>query len=105
MRAIGYQRPLPITDDRSLIDIDLPKPSPSGHDLLVEVRAISVNPADTKIRANAKPDGDGWKVLGWDAAGVVADRPGGDGLQERRCRVLCRIDHAGRHLCRISPGR
>lgn len=72
MRAIGYQRPLPITDDRSLIDIDLPKPSPSGHDLLVEVRAISVNPADTKIRANAKPDGDGWKVLGWDAAGVVA---------------------------------
>ena len=73
MRAIGYQLPLPITDDRSLIDIDLPKPNPSGRDLLVEIKAISVNPADTKVRASAKSGGDGWKVVGWDAAGVVVE--------------------------------
>lgn len=69
MRAIGFQDPLPITDDNSLVDIDLPRPTPSGRDLLVEIKAISVNPADVKIRASARPEN--WRVLGWDAAGVV----------------------------------
>lgn len=73
MRAIGYKNPLPIADDNSLIDIDLPRPTPSGRDLLVEIKAISVNPADTKVRANARPEKDSWKVLGWDAAGVVVE--------------------------------
>lgn len=73
MRAIGYQTPLPIADDNSLVEIDLPRPTPSGRDLLVEIKAISVNPADTKVRANARPEGDSWKVLGWDAAGVVVE--------------------------------
>lgn len=73
MRAIGYQNPLPIADDNSLVDIDLPRPTASGRDLLVEIKAISVNPADTKVRANARPEADSWKVLGWDAAGVVVE--------------------------------
>lgn len=73
MRAIGYRTPLPIADDNSLVDIDLPRPTPSGRDLLIEIKAISVNPADTKVRASARPEGDGWKVLGWDAAGVVVE--------------------------------
>jgi NADPH:quinone reductase len=72
MRAVGYQRSLPITDDAALVDIDLPTPEPSGRDLLVEVRAVSVNPVDTKVRRRAAPEDGGWKVLGWDAAGVVA---------------------------------
>lgn len=71
MRAIGFQNPLPITDDNSLVDIDLPRPMPSGSDLLVEIKAISVNPADVKIRASARPEG--WRVLGWDAAGIVVE--------------------------------
>lgn len=73
MRAIGYQTPLPIEDDNSLVDIDLQRPTPSGRDLLVEIKAISVNPADVKIRANARPEAGSWKVLGWDAAGVVVE--------------------------------
>lgn len=73
MRAIGYQTPLPIADDNSLVDIDLPRPTPSGRDLLVEIKAISVNPADAKVRANARPEEDKWKVIGWDAAGVVVE--------------------------------
>lgn len=73
MRTIGYQTPLPIADDNSLVDIDLPRPTPSGRDLLVEIKAISVNPADTKVRANARPEADSWKVLGWDAAGIVVE--------------------------------
>ncbi len=50
-------------------DIELPKPVPSGRDLLVKVEAVSVNPVDYKQRkaAGAEP-----RVLGWDAAGTVA---------------------------------
>jgi zinc-binding alcohol dehydrogenase family protein len=71
MRAVGYQDSLPITDERSLIDLDLPRPEPKGRDLLVEVRAVSVNPVDTKVRKRAKPEPGDVKVLGWDAAGIV----------------------------------
>ncbi|CAP54129.1 zinc-binding alcohol dehydrogenase family protein [Gluconacetobacter diazotrophicus] len=71
MRAVGYQSPLPIDDPDALQDIELPEPVPTGHDLLVEVRAVSVNPVDTKVRRSAAPEPGQWRVLGWDAAGVV----------------------------------
>ena len=71
MRAVGYQHPLPIADPQSLVDIELPRPAPSGRDILVAVRAISVNPVDTKVRKRAAPPPGEWKVLGWDVAGVV----------------------------------
>jgi zinc-binding alcohol dehydrogenase family protein len=71
MKAIGYQNNLPIDDAQSLVDITLPDPVAVGHDLLVEVRAVSVNPVDTKVRNSAKPPEGEWKVLGWDAAGIV----------------------------------
>lgn len=54
-------------------DIELPRPVPGPHDLLVEVAAVSVNPLDTKVRRRAGADGDGWKVLGWDAVGRVVE--------------------------------
>lgn len=72
MKAIGYTKPQPITASDSLIDIDLPEPQATGHDLLVEVKAVSVNPVDTKVRASGGPaDGQAYKVLGWDASGIV----------------------------------
>lgn len=71
MRAIGYQNSLPVDDPRALVDIELPKPEPAGRDLLVEVRAVSVNPVDTKVRRGVSPEAGAWKVLGWDAAGTV----------------------------------
>lgn len=71
MRAIGYQSPQPITGETALVDIELPQPEPAGRDLLVKIEAVSVNPVDTKIRASATPEPGEWKVLGWDAAGVV----------------------------------
>jgi zinc-binding alcohol dehydrogenase family protein len=71
LRAIGYQKSLPIDDPNSLVDIDLPKPEAEGRDLLVEVRAISVNPVDAKVRRREAPAPGAWKVLGWDAAGTV----------------------------------
>jgi NADPH:quinone reductase len=71
MRAVGYQNPLPIEDPAALVDIDVPKPEPAGRDLLVAVKAISVNPVDTKVRRSVKPAEGAWKILGWDAAGIV----------------------------------
>jgi NADPH:quinone reductase len=72
MRAVGYQTSLAIEDPAALVDIELPKPAPAGKDLLVEVKAISVNPVDTKVRRREAPASGQWKVLGWDAAGIVA---------------------------------
>ncbi|MGE6660272.1 zinc-binding alcohol dehydrogenase family protein [Pseudomonas sp. NPDC077408] len=71
MKAIGYQQSLPVDDVNSLIDIELPDPAPGPRDLLVEVRAISVNPVDTKIRMRVQPEAGQYQVLGWDVAGVV----------------------------------
>jgi zinc-binding alcohol dehydrogenase family protein len=71
MKAIGYQNNLPIDQPEALLDITLPDPVAQGHDLLVEVRAVSVNPVDTKVRKSARPEQGEWKVLGWDATGVV----------------------------------
>ncbi len=71
MRAVGYRESLPIDAPDSLVDIDLPKPVPTGRDILVQVHAISVNPVDTKVRKRAKPAAGDWMVLGYDAAGVV----------------------------------
>ncbi|WP_371232982.1 zinc-binding alcohol dehydrogenase family protein [Pseudomonas sp. QE6] len=71
MKAIGYTRSLPSSDPNALLDIQLPEPEPGPRDLLVEVRAISVNPVDTKVRLRAQPAEGQYKVLGWDASGVV----------------------------------
>jgi zinc-binding alcohol dehydrogenase family protein len=72
MRAVGYKHSLPITDAQSLTDLEIAKPAPHGRDLLVEIRAISVNPVDTKVRKRSDPKGGEPKILGYDAAGVVA---------------------------------
>jgi NADPH2:quinone reductase len=71
MKAVALTRYLPIDDPESLLDVDLPEPKATGHDVLVRVEAVSVNPVDTKVRApktqvEAQP-----KVLGYDAAGIV----------------------------------
>ena len=71
MKAIAYFQNLPATDPQSLQDITAPEPVPGDHDLLVEVKAISVNPVDVKIRANRKPKDGQPEVIGWDAAGIV----------------------------------
>jgi zinc-binding alcohol dehydrogenase family protein len=73
MRAVGYKQSLPIENADALLDVEVPKPAPQGRDLLVQVKAISVNPVDTKVRKRAAPkDGEPPKILGYDATGVVA---------------------------------
>ena len=71
MKAVALTRYLPIDDPQSLLDVELPTPTPGAHDLLVRVEAVSVNPVDTKVRS-PKPQVEAQpKVLGYDAAGVV----------------------------------
>lgn len=71
MRAVGFDRPLPASDPNCLHDLDLPDPEYGEHDLLVEVQAIAVNPADAKVRASAQPAPGTWRIPGWDAVGRV----------------------------------
>ncbi|MET7572198.1 zinc-binding alcohol dehydrogenase family protein [Streptomyces sp. NPDC005492] len=70
MPAVAYRKNLPIDDEESLLDVELPVPQPGPHDLLVQVEAVAVNPVDYKIRQSNDPGGEP-KVLGWDAAGTV----------------------------------
>ena len=51
MKAVGLKEYLPIENNNSLFDFEADNPQAAGKDLLVEVKAISVNPVDTKIRA------------------------------------------------------
>ena len=71
MKAIGYQHATPIENiNNSLIDIELPTPQASGHDLLIEVKAIAVNPVDCKVRRKVDPDkGDYKRCAPWKAEG------------------------------------
>ena len=70
MKAVGFRKSLPIGDAESLVDFDAPAPEPRARDLVVEVKAVSVNPVDTKMRMRGVAAGE-TKVLGFDAAGIV----------------------------------
>jgi zinc-binding alcohol dehydrogenase family protein len=70
MKAIVYtQHGLRIDNPQSLYDAEVDKPTPGARDLLVKIRAISVNPADTKVRASSPTEKP--RILGWDAVGTV----------------------------------
>ncbi|NIZ90909.1 zinc-binding alcohol dehydrogenase family protein [Kineococcus rubinsiae] len=69
-RAVAHLNAGPLDGPGALLDVDLEVPAPGPHDLLVEVRAVSVNPVDVKVRASRDPEGRP-AVLGFDAAGTV----------------------------------
>jgi NADPH:quinone reductase len=72
MKAVALTRYLPVTDPQSFVDVELDKPTPHGRDILVAVKAVAVNPVDTKVRAPKDKIEASPRVLGWDASGVVA---------------------------------
>lgn len=71
MKAVGYKKSLPIDAAEALIDFETAKPEPVGRDIRVAVKAISINPVDTKVRKRAEPPAGETKILGFDAAGIV----------------------------------
>ncbi|MEM6547412.1 MAG: zinc-binding alcohol dehydrogenase family protein [Pseudomonadota bacterium] len=71
MRAFGHTRPTALEEPDALQSFDLPVPEPGPQDLLVAVKAVSVNPVDAKMRTRPLPEAEAPRILGWDAAGVV----------------------------------
>ncbi len=74
MKAIGYKKAGPISQEGLLFECVLDMPECGPRDLLVEVKGLSMNPVDTKVRTRADGDAvinNGVKVLGYDAAGIV----------------------------------
>jgi len=69
MNVTEYQQHLAVENKYILHDIELVEPIAKGHDLLVEVKANSVNTTDYKVRLGVPEDD--WKVIGWDTAGIV----------------------------------
>ena len=73
MKAVGISNYLPVDDEKCFIDFETPIIQPTGRDLLVQVKAIAVNPVDTKVRggrgdtSTENPP----RVIGWDASGIV----------------------------------
>lgn len=71
MKAVGSYKALQVNEDEAFLDVEIDKPEATGRNILVEVKAISVNPVDTKIRKRPNPD-ETLRILGWDAAGIVS---------------------------------
>ena len=74
MKSIGFTHSLAVDEAQSLFEFDTPDPVAVGRDLLVDVKAVSVNPADAKRRLRTAVDAphETPLVLGYDAVGVVA---------------------------------
>lgn len=72
MKSAGILRSLPCEHPDALIDRDIPDPRPGADDLVVRVEAVSVNPADCRVRRRKADDGV-YQVLGWDVAGTVME--------------------------------
>ena len=71
MKAVALTQYLPVENPESFLDVELPTPVASGLDLLIAVKAVSINPVDTKVRSPKDKIEEAPRVLGWDASGVV----------------------------------
>src|SRR5918999_210040 len=70
MKALAYEKAHPL--DAFAIDLDdVAEPRLRDGDLLVEVRAIGINPGEAAIRKTRSAEPGGRVILGWEFAGVV----------------------------------
>lgn len=80
MKAVGLKK---YGNTDVLEDLEVPKPqAPQGRDILVRVKASSVNPVDTKVRSGKYDDypdyydhvplnTDKYQILGFDGSGII----------------------------------
>lgn len=90
MKAVAFTHSRPISAEDALLDVHLPAPEARQHDLLVEVKAVSVNPLDIRIRRYDDPLGTP-RVLGFDASGIVR----GVGSEVRNFGIGDEVYYAG----------
>lgn len=74
MKAVGLYEYLPISNANSLLDLEVNIPNITDDEVLVAVRATSVNPIDTKQRAPRAQVESQPRILGWDGAGIIVDK-------------------------------
>lgn len=71
MKAVGHNKK---GDETTLVEFEAEAPKVGPHDLLVQVKGVSVNPVDYKVREWFEPEeGTPARILGWDAAGIVKE--------------------------------
>ncbi|KTD30526.1 zinc-binding alcohol dehydrogenase family protein [Legionella maceachernii] len=73
MKAIGCIKAKSKEEMNPLVDLELPIPKATGHDLLIEIKAIAVNPVDYKTRRRVQLEEGQHSILGWDASGIVKE--------------------------------
>lgn len=75
MKVVGFKKSLAIEKEESFSNFEIERPIPERRELLIEIKAISVNPVDYKVRQSAAKDSEleEPKIIGWDAAGVVVE--------------------------------
>lgn len=77
MKAFAVTSYKAMGDLSHLQEVSVPKPSvPTGHDIVIKVKAVATNPIDYKRLGNlgnmeADYEVDGPLIVGWDAAGIV----------------------------------
>ena len=71
MKAVGFTHYLPIENESAFLDLNVEKPKPEGRDILVNVKAVAINPVDTKVRAPKDKVEETPRIIGYDASGVV----------------------------------
>ncbi|WP_028389041.1 zinc-binding alcohol dehydrogenase family protein [Legionella fairfieldensis] len=73
MKAVGCKQARSMEEGNLIIDMELPTPQATGHDILVEIKAIAVNPIDYKVRLRTRLQENQYRIVGWDAAGIVKE--------------------------------
>jgi zinc-binding alcohol dehydrogenase family protein len=73
MKAFGFTAPFSPDENNYVEQIERDMPKASGHDILVEIKAVATNPVDTKVRGRAPASVDAPVILGYDAAGIVTE--------------------------------
>ncbi|QBD79518.1 zinc-binding alcohol dehydrogenase family protein [Ktedonosporobacter rubrisoli] len=71
MKAIQLSPSHSLDIPNSFSDVEIQDPTPGSRDLLVRVKAISINPVDTQVREAMPRTESVPLILGWDVAGVV----------------------------------
>jgi NADPH2:quinone reductase len=75
MKAIGFKKSLPVSDSNCFEAFEIEQPRAKGHDVLVKISAIAVNPVDYKVRQSSAKNQilETPKIIGWDAVGIVTE--------------------------------
>ena len=71
MKAVGFTHYLPVEDANAFLDLTVETPTATGRDILVAVKAVAVNPVDTKVRGPKDKVEETPPIIGYDASGVV----------------------------------